>query len=231
MGRHETTCSSHGHCPGAQVQRAPAADQHAGEGAKAAPAALLTPPDMVAAAATVCSSAVPSHGPCRRTPAVQTGEPWHGTGWGVPGGERHRPPLLRRDAAAAGLALPGCPQCVLPGCRNSLRNGPHLPHPLYHAASRPQHRAARTRAAADGSGGSAAPRLVLEPQQRAKLDMRSDADFYSMPRFVHHQDANFRAQLTQLYRERIPEGAAVLDLCSSWWAGAQCCRLPSLLPF
>lgn len=94
----------------------------------------------------------------------------------------------------------------------------HLPCPPC-AASRPQRRAAHARAAADGGSGgsgSAAPRLVLEPQQRAKLDMRSDSDFYSMPRFVHHLDANFRAQLTQLYRQRIPEGAAVLDLCSSW---------------
>lgn len=30
------------------------------------------------------------------------------------------------------------------------------------------------------------------------------------------QDEKFLSQLTQLYRERIPEGGAVLDLMSSW---------------
>jgi SAM-dependent methyltransferase len=60
-------------------------------------------------------------------------------------------------------------------------------------------------------------REVLSPVQRQKLDASDDREFYSQPRLVHHLDANFRAQLTQLYRERIPlEGAAVLDLCSSW---------------
>ncbi|KAI7840155.1 hypothetical protein COHA_005938 [Chlorella ohadii] len=82
------------------------------------------------------------------------------------------------------------------------------------AGPRRQRGTVRPQAAANGS--SSGGRLVLEPQQRAKLDMRADSDFYAMPRFVHHLDANFRAQLTQLIRERIPEGAAVLDLCSSW---------------
>ena len=40
--------------------------------------------------------------------------------------------------------------------------------------------------------------------------------FYSEPRFVHHLDAGFRARLTQLYRDRIPPCADVLDLMSSW---------------
>lgn len=70
---------------------------------------------------------------------------------------------------------------------------------------------------------------MLEPQQRSKLDMRADSDFYSMPRFVHHLDTNFRAQLTQLYRERIPEGAAVLDLCSSWCAAGLKCAVGTLV--
>ncbi|PRW59968.1 S-adenosyl-L-methionine-dependent [Chlorella sorokiniana] len=92
-----------------------------------------------------------------------------------------------------------------------------LARPSANAAGRPRQRVvARSQAAASGGSGGSSGRLVLEPQQRSKLDQRSDSDFYSMPRFVHHLDANFRAQLTQLYHERIPEGAAVLDLCSSW---------------
>lgn len=61
-----------------------------------------------------------------------------------------------------------------------------------------------------------APREVLDQRQRGKIDLSDDRLFYSSPRMVHHLDGGFRAQLTQLFRERIPEGAAVLDLCSSW---------------
>ena len=57
---------------------------------------------------------------------------------------------------------------------------------------------------------------VLEEAQRYKLDGSDDALFYREPRFVHHLDAGFRARLTQLYRERIPPCAQVLDLMSSW---------------
>ena len=57
---------------------------------------------------------------------------------------------------------------------------------------------------------------VLEDSQRYKLDGSDDALFYSEPRFVHHLDAGFRVTLTQLYRERIPPCAVVLDLMSSW---------------
>lgn len=42
---------------------------------------------------------------------------------------------------------------------------------------------------------------------RSKLDKASDRQFYSFPRFVKHVDEGFLAQVTQLYRERIPEGA------------------------
>jgi len=41
---------------------------------------------------------------------------------------------------------------------------------------------------------------------RVKLDPGSDADFYSLPRFVKHVDDKFLQQVTQLYRQRIPEG-------------------------
>ena len=57
---------------------------------------------------------------------------------------------------------------------------------------------------------------ILEESQRYKLDGSDDALFYRKPRFVHHLDAGFRSRLTQLYRERIPPCADVLDLMSSW---------------
>jgi len=57
---------------------------------------------------------------------------------------------------------------------------------------------------------------VLTESQRRKWDSSDDAMFYAQPRFVHHLDAAFRQQLTQLYRERIPADAVVLDLMSSW---------------
>jgi SAM-dependent methyltransferase len=57
---------------------------------------------------------------------------------------------------------------------------------------------------------------VLKEAERSKLDDQDDALFYAEPRFVQHLDGAFRARLTQLYRERIPAGATVLDLMSSW---------------
>lgn len=60
------------------------------------------------------------------------------------------------------------------------------------------------------------PVPVLSDADRDKLDRADDALFYAEPRFVHHLDASFRARLTRLYRERIPRGAVVLDLMSSW---------------
>ncbi len=57
---------------------------------------------------------------------------------------------------------------------------------------------------------------VLSAQQRWKSDGSDDALFYAEPRFVQHLDAAFRARLRALYAERIPAGAVVLDLMSSW---------------
>jgi SAM-dependent methyltransferase len=57
---------------------------------------------------------------------------------------------------------------------------------------------------------------VLSAAERCKLDDGDDALFYAEPRFVHHLDGAFRSRLTALYRERIPAGAVVLDLMSSW---------------
>ncbi|WP_438981994.1 class I SAM-dependent methyltransferase [Vulcanococcus sp.] len=57
---------------------------------------------------------------------------------------------------------------------------------------------------------------VLSEAQRRKWDSSDDQLFYAEPRFVQHLDAGFRNRLTQLYRDRIPERAVVLDLMSSW---------------
>ena len=57
---------------------------------------------------------------------------------------------------------------------------------------------------------------VLSEAQRRKWDSSDDQLFYAEPRFVQHLDAGFRERLTQLYRDRIPERAVVLDLMSSW---------------
>lgn len=57
---------------------------------------------------------------------------------------------------------------------------------------------------------------VLSESQRRKWDSSDDQLFYAEPRFVQHLDAGFRERLTQLYRDRMPERAVVLDLMSSW---------------
>ncbi|KAJ6814259.1 uncharacterized protein M6B38_140680 [Iris pallida] len=59
-------------------------------------------------------------------------------------------------------------------------------------------------------------RLVLPSEGRTKLNPSSDRDFYSYPRFVTHVDRGFISSLTDLYRERLRPGSAVLDLMSSW---------------
>ena len=58
--------------------------------------------------------------------------------------------------------------------------------------------------------------MLLQTAQRDKLDSSDDALFYDAPRFVTHVDEGFIAQLTALYRDRIPEGARVFDFMSSW---------------
>jgi SAM-dependent methyltransferase len=69
----------------------------------------------------------------------------------------------------------------------------------------------------DGSGSEQALVVpVLSDAERFKLDAGDDALFYAEPRFVQHLDEAFRTRLTQLYRERIPPCATVLDLMSSW---------------
>ena len=58
--------------------------------------------------------------------------------------------------------------------------------------------------------------MVLKADQRAKLDSSNDSLFYSSPRFVTHVDEGFIAQLTELYRDRLPTNGRILDLMSSW---------------
>ncbi|GBG00069.1 S-adenosyl-L-methionine-dependent methyltransferase [Raphidocelis subcapitata] len=59
-------------------------------------------------------------------------------------------------------------------------------------------------------------REVLASPERSKLDPGSDREFYAFPRLVKHVDEGFTSQVTELYRQRIPQDAVVLDLCSSW---------------
>lgn len=58
--------------------------------------------------------------------------------------------------------------------------------------------------------------MLLQPNQRIKLDDSDDQLFYSYPRFVTHVDEGFIQQLTDLYRQRIPANARILDMMSSW---------------
>lgn len=60
------------------------------------------------------------------------------------------------------------------------------------------------------------PTMLLQPNQRIKLDDSDDQLFYSYPRFVTHVDAGFIQQLTDLYRQRLKPNTRILDLMSSW---------------
>ncbi|MEF8853220.1 MAG: methyltransferase domain-containing protein [Haloarculaceae archaeon] len=57
---------------------------------------------------------------------------------------------------------------------------------------------------------------VLDDSQRAKLDDRSDRDFYGQPRFVTHADDAFLARLTDLYADHLAPGDRVFDAMGSW---------------
>ena len=58
--------------------------------------------------------------------------------------------------------------------------------------------------------------MLLDTAHRAKLDPSDDDLFYAQPRFVTHVDEGFLAQLTKLYRDRIPPNSRVFDMMSSW---------------
>ena len=49
-----------------------------------------------------------------------------------------------------------------------------------------------------------------------RQDESADARFYGQPRFVTHIDDGAIAAVTQVYREFLPAGGAILDLMSSW---------------
>lgn len=66
------------------------------------------------------------------------------------------------------------------------------------------------------SSSSTAVREVLSRADRQKEDSSDDSSFYNQPRLVQHVDDSFRKQLTELYRQRVPAGGTILDLCSSW---------------
>ena len=58
--------------------------------------------------------------------------------------------------------------------------------------------------------------MLLQPEQRTKLDASDDAYFYDLPRFVTHVDEGFIQRLTDLYRQRLSPNSRILDLMSSW---------------
>ena len=65
---------------------------------------------------------------------------------------------------------------------------------------------------------SISTREVLTKSDRLKLNVGSDRDWYSSPRFVFHVDNTFVRSLTQLYRQSLPndDSIVILDLMSSW---------------
>ena len=58
-------------------------------------------------------------------------------------------------------------------------------------------------------------REVLSRSERSKADSSDDRLFYSAPRFSQHVDDGFLAQLTELYRRRLPAGGCILDVGAS----------------
>lgn len=56
----------------------------------------------------------------------------------------------------------------------------------------------------------------LEPNLFVRQDETPDENFYRQPRFVTHIDEGAIAAVTELYREFLPPGGAILDLMSSW---------------
>jgi SAM-dependent methyltransferase len=58
--------------------------------------------------------------------------------------------------------------------------------------------------------------MLLNSQQRQKLDDGNDREFYGIPRFVTHVDAGFIDRLTDLYRDRLAPNTRIFDMMSSW---------------
>ena len=59
-------------------------------------------------------------------------------------------------------------------------------------------------------------KFVLPPDAFRRVDEAPDDEFYREARLVTHIDDAAIAAVTDLYRERLPEGGAILDLMSSW---------------
>ena len=71
----------------------------------------------------------------------------------------------------------------------------------------------------DRSHPSQADRMInddLPPQAFTKQDEGDDLAFYAPPRLVAHIDDSAIAALTGFYHHRLPTGARLLDLMSSW---------------
>jgi hypothetical protein len=58
--------------------------------------------------------------------------------------------------------------------------------------------------------------MLLNPEQRQKLDDSNDREFYNVPRFVTHVDEGFIDRLTNLYRDRLSPKMRIFDMMSSW---------------
>lgn len=58
--------------------------------------------------------------------------------------------------------------------------------------------------------------IDLPPRAFARKDEAPDSEFYRFERLVTHIDPAAVAAVTQLYRQFLPAGGAVLDLMSSW---------------
>jgi SAM-dependent methyltransferase len=58
--------------------------------------------------------------------------------------------------------------------------------------------------------------MLLQANQRQKLDPTDDRLFYDVPRFVTHVDEGFIDRLTNLYRDRLSPGMRIFDMMSSW---------------
>ncbi len=68
--------------------------------------------------------------------------------------------------------------------------------------------------------------MLLQPEQRSKLDPTDDSLFYDVPRLVTHVDNGFIQRLTDLYRERLQPQSRIFDMMSSWVS-----HLPSDMEF
>jgi SAM-dependent methyltransferase len=58
--------------------------------------------------------------------------------------------------------------------------------------------------------------MLLNPDQRIKIDSTDDKLFYSFPRFVTHVDEGFIQQLTDLYSQYLKPNTRIFDMMSSW---------------